>query len=76
MASFYKKYGVEATFAAEFITLGTNTTTLIDALEAVEDSEEYQDAIQEEFNAHYEDVIMDCFNFLSTGTMEVVSPFA
>ena len=76
MATFYSKYKVEAQFAAEFITLGTNTTNLIDALEAVEECEQFQQDIQDEFGAHYEDVIMDCYNHLRTGTITVNSPFA
>lgn len=75
MTTFYSKYKVEAAFAAEFITLGTNTTNLIEALEVVEECEQFQRDIQDEFNAHYEDVIMDCYNHLSTGTTKVNSPF-
>ncbi len=75
MTTFYSKYKVEAHVAAEFITLGTNTTNLIDALEVVEDDEQFQQDIQDEFNAHYEDVIMDCYTHLSTGTIKVNSPF-
>ena len=75
MATFYSKYKVEATFAAEFITLGTNTTNLIEALEVVEDDQQLQQDIQDEFNAHYEDVIMDCYTQLTTGTITVNSPF-
>ena len=75
MTTFYSKYKVEAQFAAEFITLGTNTTNLIDALEVVEDDEQFQQDIQDEFNAHYETVIMDCYTHLRTGTIKVNSPF-
>ena len=75
MATFYSKYKVEAQFAAEFITLGTNTTNLIEALEVVEENEQFQQDIQDEFGAHYEDVIMDCYNHISTGTIKVNSPF-
>jgi hypothetical protein len=71
MTTFYSKYKVEAAFAAEFITLGTNTTNLIDALEAVEECEQLAQDIQDEFGAHYEDVIMDCYNHLRTGTITV-----
>lgn len=75
MTTFYSKYKVKAQFAAEFITLGTNTTNLIEALEVVEEDEELQQNIQDEFGAHYEDVIMDCYNHISTGTIKVNSPF-
>ena len=73
--SFYSKYKINAVDAAEILTLGTNTTTLIDALEAVEEDAELQQNIQDEFGAHYEDVILDCHNYLSSGTMQINSPF-
>ena len=75
MATFIKKYGVDANFAAEFLTLGTNTTNLIDAMEVADASEEYQQIIQDEFGSDYVTVIMDCVTQLTTGTIEVKSPF-
>lgn len=76
MASFYDKYRVEAVSAAEFITLETSTDNLVDAHEAVEDSDEYKEAIEQEFNAPYDEVIDDCYRYLTTGTLEINSPFA
>lgn len=73
--SFYNKYGVEATFAAEFITLGSNTTTLVEAFEVIDEDPELQECMQQEFNAPYDDVITDCLRWLSTGTIELDSPF-
>ena len=76
MTTFYNKYKIDAEFAAEFITLGSCTTTLIEAFEAIDEDSELQACMLEEFGYTYDEVILDCLRELTTGTIDVQSPFA
>lgn len=76
MTTFYKKYKIDAEFAAKFITLGSGTTTLIEAFEVIDEDSELQACMLEEFGYTYDEVILDCVSELTTGTIRVQSPFA
>ena len=73
--TFQSKYSVDATFAAEFITLGSNTTTLVDAFEVIDEDAELQQNIVDEFGYTYDEVITDLMRWFTTNTIELDSPF-
>ena len=60
-------------FAVEFITLGTDSTTIFEAEDKISASQEYQDCIQEDFGMHYEELLDIIFQHFRG---ETVSPFA
>ena len=66
MNKFEKKYGVDAEFAAEYITLGTDTTNIHDASEAIDACSLNQESIRERFNVtDHSEAIMDIWSWLS-----------
>ena len=70
MNKFEKKYGVDAEFAAEYITLGTSTTNIHDASIAIDACTLNQESIRERFNVtDHSEAIQDVFAWLSYGML-------
>lgn len=75
MATYYEVYRTDATTMAKDICEIANTDNLVEALERVEDSEAMQQEVQMLTHGHYEDIIMNCYTWLTRGSLETVSPF-
>jgi hypothetical protein len=81
MNKFEKKYGVDAEFAAEYITLGTDTTNIYDASIAIDSCPLNQQSITERFNVtDYSEAVQDIWSWLSYGMLaqdhaDLTNPF-
>jgi hypothetical protein len=75
MTTFYEVYRTEAITMAKDICEIAKTDNLVEALERVEDSEAMQQEVQMLAPGHYEDIIQDTWTYLTTGSLETVSPF-
>jgi len=70
MNKFEQKYGVDAEFAAEYMTLGTNTSNIYDASQAIDACPLNQESIRVRFNvSDHTEAVMDVWSWLCNGML-------